>query len=491
MAWSRRIPSALLLLAACPAAPGEVSTDETSVTPDTTDTGSESSAATDPSDSVTPTTSTSTTDGEDTTLTSTDDDTTLTTMDTLPDEPVCGNGELEEGEFCDDGNVEDGDCCAANCNIGAPGPGSECWTLDVEGTKNGADQGLGVVLDKDANVYMLATVVDSVAGGDIMIRKYDPGPFSQWTQQYDGGVNGSDVGFAMTGDDEGFMIALGRQTVAMGQPGVAWLSKCTPTGQVVWAFTDPGPLTGSDVALIDNELESAGDFVVVGVIKQGDNNALVRRYSDGGGEQWSKVHAGAANGPDTASGVAVDGAGNILVVGREFTDLENFNIWIQQYAPDGELGWSETLDGGAGGNDWANAVAFSQIDEAVVVGRVDVGGGFSDGWIRKYDELGGEVWTRTFEGELGESDEAIAVAIAKNGDVVVAGKTEVADRGLDIFVRKLDLAGEELWTRTHGGPQDDDVGDVAVGADGSVVVIGTEVVVPTINSDVWLRKYSP
>jgi cysteine-rich repeat protein len=489
MAYTLRTLSALTLLSAC--TPPGTGPDESS---GTTKPGPESeSVDADPTDPSTPTTSSSSTStGPDTaTDTTIADDTTMTTMvdPTTTGEPACGDGLLAPDEVCDDGNIEDGDCCSADCQVGPSEPGQVCWTEIIEGNKNGGDQGLGVVLDGDDEIYILATVLDSVTQADILIRKYDPGPFSQWTQQYDGGINGSDAGFALAGDAAGFMVALGRQTVAMGQPGVLWLSKCTPTGQVVWATTETGSVNGSDIALAGD----GGDFVVVGVIKQADNDALVRKYADGGQELWSEVFTGAGNGPDTASGVAVDGAGNILAVGREFTDLENFNIWIQQYGPDGTPGWGQSFDGGAAGNDWANAVAFDDAGDAVVVGRIDVGGGFSDAWIRKLADDGSEVWTQTIAGELGESDEAIAVAVGSNGDIAVVGKSAVLEQGLDIFVHKLDADGETLWARTHGAGagEDDDVGDVAVGSDGSVIVIGTEVVVPTINSDVWLRKYSP
>ena len=40
-----------------------------------------------------------------------------------PPDPVCGNGEVEDGEACDDGNRDDGDGCDANCEVEAPPPG--------------------------------------------------------------------------------------------------------------------------------------------------------------------------------------------------------------------------------------------------------------------------------------------------------------------------------------------------------------------------------
>jgi cysteine-rich repeat protein len=42
--------------------------------------------------------------------------------DCEPEEPVCGDGELDDGEECDDGNNTDGDGCSATCTIEEPPP---------------------------------------------------------------------------------------------------------------------------------------------------------------------------------------------------------------------------------------------------------------------------------------------------------------------------------------------------------------------------------
>jgi hypothetical protein len=270
------------------------------------------------------------------------------------------------------------------------------------------------------------------------VRRYDPGAVSQWTQQFDGGVNGADVGLAMTGDSAGFMIAVGRLTTQQGVPSDMWLTKCTPTGQTLWSTFDAGPVSGGAIAMAD----ASGEFIVAGSIKQGDNNALVRRYDPFGSELWTEVFVGADGGTDTASGVAVDGAGNILVVGREFTDAQGFNIWIQQYSPGGQPGWGTTVDGPTSGNDWANDVAIDPDDNLIVVGRIATDGNFADAWLRKYSPDGDELWTQTYAGAAGESDEAIAVAIAPSGDFVVAGQTSVTDQGDNIFVSKRGPDGE-------------------------------------------------
>ncbi len=75
------------------------------------------------------------------------------------------------------------------------------------------------------------------------------------------------------------------------------------------------------------------------------------------------------------------------------------------------------------------------------------GGLGAQGYVRKYDPAGAEVWTR----EIGAGNYPNLVA-ADAGSVYVAGSTEF---GRDLFVARLDSTGKEVWTRriviTTGG----------------------------------------
>jgi hypothetical protein len=236
------------------------------------------------------------------------------------------------------------------------------------------------------------------------------------------------------------------------------------------------------------------DPVVAGTIKQlDDTNGFLRKYDENGAEIWTSVHVGQSGGLDSLAGVTVDGAGNVIAVGRESTAMQGFNIVILRYGPDGAPGWSDTVDGGMGGNDWALDVATDPDDAIYVAGRVETGGGFSDGWLRKYDASGAPVWTGTYAGGFGQSDDATAIAATAGGGFVAAGSTTVAEGDTDLWIRRHDESGAEIWTDVvagmNGGP--DGATDVAFTPDGGVVVIGTMTVVPELNSDVWVRKYGP
>ena len=136
------------------------------------------------------------------------------------------------------------------------------------------DEGMGVALDGQGNIYVVATVEDDSNGEDIWIRKYDTTGVSQWTQQYDGGIGSTDGVAAVTSDAQGFMIAIGRQAIVPNAGSEFWMSRCDPTGVVIWQFTETANIAGSDVTMATD-----GDFVVVGSIKQNnDDNLMVRRY---------------------------------------------------------------------------------------------------------------------------------------------------------------------------------------------------------------------
>jgi hypothetical protein len=104
--------------------------------------------------------------------------------------------------------------------------------------------------------------------------------------------------------------------------------------------------------------------------------------------------------------------------------------------------------------------------------------GFDDVFVRKYDAAGTELWTRQFGtdsvfGTFG-GDEANSIAVDATG-VYVVGTTAGALPGqtnagtMDAFVRKYDLDGTELWTRQFGTAGGDDGNGVA--ADGSGVYV--------------------
>jgi len=146
----------------------------------------------------------------------------------------------------------------------------------------------------------------------------------------------------------------------------------------------------------------------------------------------------------------------------------------------GDIEWMRQF-GGVGTSDEVAWAVTSRDDYVYVAGYTtgtlpgQVSAGGQDAFVRKYDAAGNLLWTRQFGtagGARADGITADATGIYVTGDVVgsLPGQASAGDQ--DIFVRKYDFDGNELWTRQLGGPDLDDAYNIAAGESG-VYVVGT------------------
>jgi cysteine-rich repeat protein len=212
----------------------------------------------------------------------------------------------------------------------------------------------------------------------------------------------------------------------------------------------------------------------------------------GGDDAAGDTEAGTTDATGEASTGEVDLCGNGVVdEGEECDDGNDVNGdgCNNDCRPSHELQWSVVYDGGHG-DDCAEAVAADADANVFAVGWTTAASGLSDVWIRKYDPEGNELWTRTVDGPAGGHDRGRAAAVDSQGNVLVAGfVTGDPSQGRNLWVRKLDPTGETLWTHVHGGDfgGDDVAYGLAVLADDSILVVGEETV-DVGNTVAWLRR---
>lgn len=144
----------------------------------------------------------------------------------------------------------------------------------------------------------------------------------------------------------------------------------------------------------------------------------------------------------------------------------------------GRLRWQTALASADGDVDAAGVVVDATGDVYVATTADAADGGRSIVTQRLAAGDGAEVWTTTFDGDVpGGDDIATGIALAPDGDLVVAGHVRVADGDNDVWVRKMGVEdGAEVWTATHsgtgsGGFSTDSGGPVAVAPDGEVYVV--------------------
>ena len=149
--------------------------------------------------------------------------------------------------------------------------------------------------------------------------------------------------------------------------------------------------------------------------------------------------------------------------------------------------------------DTDRATSLAVDDSGIYVAGAAVAalpGQTTDGpFIRKYDLAGNEVWTRQFYAGFFYGFGGIAVY---SSGVYVAGWTVITLEGtsagwIDAFVRKYDLDGNEVWTRQFGSPESDVARGIAADASGVYVIGETEGALPgqtrVGHLNAFVRKY--
>ena len=344
----------------------------------------------------------------------------------------CGDGVVDTGEDCDDNDEIDTNSCANDCTTPA------LWTRTIDGSL-----GLGIAVDSTGNVVVVGDVVGA-SSLDGWVRKYDAGGAALWTQTYNGAADDYDRADGVAIDAAGNVLVTGLETTGLG-----------------------------------------------------DTDVWVRKYDSSGGTVWTRTYGGAAGGDDLGSRVATDAGGNVLVAGSEGVapDPDGGWItdgWIRKYDPAGATLWTRTYAGAAGDYDQALGIAVDSNGDVLVTGS-ETTATSADAWVRRYDMDGGTIWTRAYSGAQGLGAQGASIAVDGSGDILVTGAELSAAGVVDIFVRKYDSGGTDLWTETHGGAGNDiDISyDIATDASGNVLVTGFEIMTAGAAPDIWTGKFDP
>lgn len=202
---------------------------------------------------------------------------------------------------------------------------------------------------------------------------------------------------------------------------------------------------------------------------------------------------------DYGYGVAADATGNVYVAGKYEMEAQfdgttvtyagNHDAYLAKYSAGGDLVWVRT--GGGQGGDYARAVTTDAAGYIYVAGEVAENATFGsfflpgnlgadNAYVAKYSPNGDIIWIKSFGGWNREDARSIAVDAAGNvyfcgafrGEAYFGKDTLHGTDIDDVYVAKLDAAGNLVWVRAIGGPEDDTVRGIAADADGNVYVTG-------------------
>ncbi len=246
------------------------------------------------------------------------------------------------------------------------------------------------------------------------------------------------------------------------------------------------------------QIEFIANFNGLLLESAGVHDIFVAKYDSSGNLLWAKRAGGI--GGDKGQSIAVDGSGNVFIVG-EIDDTSYFdtiqvvprdknNLFVAKYNSNGEAQWVRHIESDslntrgygiacdAGGNVYAcGAMQYNAYYNGSLILTSN---GDYDGILLKFDANGNFKWIKQIGGS--GIDKANGIAL-KGKDLYVTGRFEgnadftssvslTSYGAADFFIAKYDTAGVFKWAR-KGGDTDDDSGyDITINVNGDVVCTG-------------------
>jgi hypothetical protein len=162
------------------------------------------------------------------------------------------------------------------------------------------------------------------------------------------------------------------------------------------------------------------------------------------------------------------------------------DVWLVKTDAAGHVTWGRNF--GGAGTAWGHSVQQTRDGGYIVAGTTwPFGGSFYDVWLLKTDASGDTIWTRTFGGA--NYDEGYSVQQTRDGGYIITGVIDSPGEGrFDVLLVKTDGTGNEVWSRTFGGAQNDYGHSVQQTRDGGYIVAGGTGSYGAGSADVWLIK---
>lgn len=330
------------------------------------------------------------------------------------------------------------------------------WVKQLAGLS--ADKGYAATTDALGNVYCTGTfsgttdfdpgtgVYNLIAGWDtnVYVCKLNSAGNFIWAKQFEG-LGNKEVS-AITVDDSGNVYTVGN----------------------IWGGIDLDPGTSS-----------------YGFYSLGASDIFISKLDSSGNFVWGK-HIG-GNYTDGVHDIHIDNKGNIYATGFftgtvdfnpdtatfNLNGVGNYNVFILKLNADGNFVWAKQLGGNY--DEEGYGITTDSIDNVYTTGYFsqttdfDPGAGYypltalpngtEDIFVSKLDSVGNFVWAKQMGGK--DYDEGYGIAIDSHANIITSGyfrDTADFDPGiaiynqinsgyLDMFISKLDSAGNFVWAK--------------------------------------------
>jgi len=409
------------------------------------------------------------------------------------------------------------------------------WATQPSSPATTGALGQRIARDGSGNLFVLtefagtgtfagSTFSSSGGGSDVVLTKQDANGNWLWARHLSGTsadhANGVAVDAAgdvyVSGYFEGGTLTIGTNNhTGSGSTVCTYVAKFSAAGVFSWSKAVSGT---AGVYNFDLDLTSSSDVIVAGyfqgtatfgnlaaITSAGNNDVYVARLSGSNGN-FTWVTKGGGTDRETCRGVAVDGSDNIFVSGNfrgnttfgSLPTVTNYgtgssnDIFVAKLSSAGA--WQWLRQGGGAGNDTGQDIATDGSGNAYMTGAFDgtatfgpstftntSGTGTWDIFVAKIDAAGNWMWAKN-AGDPAGDDQGYGVDADASGNVYMTGyfgatanfgSTSLTNSGsADIFVAKLSSTGAWQWALKAGSSGYDSGSRVVADGTGYAYITG-------------------
>lgn len=209
--------------------------------------------------------------------------------------------------------------------------------------------------------------------------------------------------------------------------------------------------------------------------------------------QWQKNYGGSLY--DYTSNIKILPDGSVIMFGASNSNdgditghhgsTDSIDIVILKSSPGGNVLWQRSYGGNS--HDESSSIIQTADGGFIFVGSTrsnngDVSGhhgvnGGPDVWVVKLDAAGNIMWQKCYGGS--KSDRGLDI-LATSGGFIITAETQSSDGDVsgfhgsgifpDLWVFKIDLSGNLLWQRCYGGTRSETNGKIIESKDGSFII---------------------
>jgi len=296
---------------------------------------------------------------------------------------------------------------------------------------------------------------------------------TSWWRTYGGTL--TDQGWSVQQTSDGGYIIAGRTYSFGAGNSDVYLTKTNTPGDTLWTRTYGG--TSEDDGYSVQQTTDSGYIITGYTASFSAGGVYLIRTNASGDTLWTRTYGYLGDG----RGVQQTSDGGFIIAGAGYRD-----VYLIKTTASGDTLWTRTYGGTS--EDVGTSVQQTLDGGYIVAGyTLTFGAGGYDAYLIKTDASGDTMWTRTYGGT--GDDQGYSVQQTSDGGYIVAGSTSSFGAGSgDVYLIKINAAGNTEWTRTYGGTGWDGGYSVQQTSDGGYIIAGRTYSFGAGNSDVYLIK---